>query len=185
MRLFLSLLALLTSTMVLLGQKELLSGPDNFVFRDKCTIEYVDQDFTLSDEFIGNNHESYSTVSKKNYHVEKPKDNIIEARLEDTRDSIPKTKRTKLRLDPTFELGMHDAKKYYRLRYHKVAQNPKNPNNLLLTQDPAYNSGYLWGIQKKHNKLHLVIMTFSIIIAVPLLFILFLSIAGTSGGWWL
>ena len=90
-----------------------------------------------------------------------------------------------MRLDPTFELGMQDAKKYYKLRYHKVANNPKNPNNMLLTQDVAYNSGYLWGIQKKHDKLRLVIITFSILIAAPLVFIVFLSIAGTSGGWWL
>lgn len=173
MRLFLCLSALLTSTLVLLGQKELLSGTDNFVFRDKCTIEYVGQDFTVSELLEKNNPTTYSLDSTKN------------TSLENARDSIPKTNRTKLRLDPTFELGMQDAKKYYRLRYHKVANNPKNPNNMLLTQDVAYNSGYLWGIQKKHDKLRLVIITFSILIAAPLVFIVFLSIAGTSGGWWL
>ena len=101
---------------------------------------------------------------------------------ETPKDSTLRKKRDGLRFDPTFELGMRDAKKYYRIRNHWVTQNEKNPNNHLLTEDPAYQSGYAWIVQKKHKNLKLLIIALSIPVVFFLLLIVLLS--GASGGFW-
>ena len=109
-------------------------------------------------------------MSQHNYANETPKDSTL------------KKKRDGLRFDPTFELGMRDAKKYYRIRNHWVIQNEKNPNNHLLSEDPAYHSGYVWIVQKKHNNLKLLIIALSIPVVFFLLLLALLS--GQSGGFW-
>lgn len=43
----------------------------------------------------------------------------------------------------TFEMGMRDAKKYYKPRYHGEIHNPNNPNNWRIDTDPAYKNGYI------------------------------------------
>lgn len=193
MRPFFCLFTILIIGLPLYSQNTVhLSSNDRYIFRQKCTIEYAEQglttDVSLTKESTNpaqnKNMECDSSRSLKNVRLAEPTYKIQKEYLDEPDDSLRKTPRTKLRLDPTFELGMRDAKKYYRIRFKRVAENPKNPNNILLTKDPAYSSGYYWGIQKKHKKLTRYLIVFGVLVAIPLLFIIFLSIAGASGGWW-
>jgi len=208
MRQLSSLLLFIISGMLVFGQNTLqITSSDQYIFRQKCTIEYADQSTSTADiELLEssktekldekNYHEPYThnlyqntvneessfkhvttsepvrstATSQHNYSNETPKDSTL------------KKKRDGLRFDPTFELGMRDAKKYYRIRNHWATQNEKNPNNHLLSEDPAYHSGYVWIVQKKHNNLKMLIIA----LCIPVVFILLLLalLSSESGGFW-
>lgn len=202
------LFVFLISGMVVFGQNTLqITSSDQYIFRQKCTIEYADRSTSIADiELL----ESSKTeeMDEKNQH-ERYTHNLYQNTVNDEssfkhvttsepirstamnqhnnangtpKDSTLQKKRDKLRFDPTFELGMRDAKKYYRIRNHWVTQNENNPNNHLLTEDRAYQSGYAWIVQKKHKNLKLLIIALSIPVVFFLLLLALLS--GESGGFW-
>ena len=49
----------------------------------------------------------------------------------------------------SFEMGMRDAKKYYKPRYKGNILQAKNPNNFRIYNDPAYKNGYIMGAKEK------------------------------------
>ena len=46
-------------------------------------------------------------------------------------------------------MGMRDAKKYYKPRYHGEIHNPNNPNNWRIDTDPAYKNGFILRAKQK------------------------------------
>lgn len=67
----------------------------------------------------------------------------------------------------TFEMGMRDAKKYYKPRYRGEIHNPNNPNNWRIDTDPAYKNGYIL-MAKQKVSLRNTIITYGIIIGIGL-----------------
>ena len=49
----------------------------------------------------------------------------------------------------SFEMGMRDAKKYYKPRFKGNIHQAKNPNNFRIYNDPAYKNGYIMGAKEK------------------------------------
>jgi len=161
------LFVLLISGMVVFGQNILqITSNEKYIFRQKCTIEYADESTSIADiELLEsskteemdekNQHERYTHNLYQNTVNEESSFNQVNlSLLRGVNNPISKdttsSKRALRRLPKnSFEMGMHDAKKYYKPRFKGNIHQAKNPNNFRIYNDPAYKNGYIMGAKEK------------------------------------